>query len=94
MYKIQFLHLNSTFSGNIPSDDDKITQSLGGVLHATTTLLKNKAYLFNTLANICIVFFLYAIGPFMLQIVYIKYGADLLTIMLPVLSVLVLGTLG
>ena len=81
-------------SGNIPTDDDKITQSPSGVLHATTTLLKNKAYLFNTLANICIVFFIYAIGPFMIQVVYIKYGADIFKIMMPVTIVLIIGTIG
>jgi hypothetical protein len=57
-------------------------------------LLKNKAFLFNTLAMICIVFFLYALGPFMIQIVVIKFGADPFKIVMPVMIALFFGIIG
>ena len=89
-----YLSLYYIIPGHIPTDDDKITQSPAGVLHATTNLLKNKAYIFNTLASICIVFFLYALGPFMIQIIMIKYGADPFKIVMPVMIVLLFGFAG
>ncbi|XP_046847558.1 solute carrier organic anion transporter family member 4A1-like [Xenia sp. Carnegie-2017] len=70
--------------GNIQAKDDKITMSPVGLLYSTITLFKNKTFLFNTLANLCIVFFMYAIGPFMVQVVILKYGADPLSIAMPV----------
>lgn len=81
-------------TGNIPTDDAKITPTPSGIIHATTSLLKNKAYVFNTLASVCIIFFFYAIGPFMIQVVVIKYGADHLKILMPVLIALILGLIG
>ena len=89
-----YLSLYYIIPGHIPTNDDKITQSPAGVLHATTNLLKNKAYIFNTLASICIVFFLYALGPFMIQIIMIKYGADPFKIVMPVMIVLLFGFAG
>jgi hypothetical protein len=43
---------------------------------------------------ICIVFFLYALGPFMIQIVVIKFGADPFKIVMPVMIALFFGIIG
>ena len=77
--------------GHIPSNDDEVTESASGVLHATTSLLKNKAFAFNTLAIICVLFFLHTLGPFMIPLVMFKYGADPFKIAMPVMLALVFG---
>lgn len=80
--------------GNLPRNDPKLKRQPSGIIYATISLLKNRAYLFNTLALCCIVFYLSALGPFLLRVIMIKYGAHPLKVGMPFSIVLLLGSLG
>lgn len=80
--------------GNIPANDPKIETAPSGIIYATSSLLKNKTYIFNTLALCCTVFYVAAVGPFLIRVIMIKYGADPKKIGLAFGIVLLLGSIG
>ena len=80
--------------GNIPANDPKIKRGPSGIIYATASLLKNKTYIFNTLALCCTIFYVAAMGPFLIRVMMIKYGADPKKIGLAFGIVLLLGSVG
>lgn len=79
--------------GNIPRNDKNIKSGPLGFLYSTVSLLKNKPFIFNTLAVCCIVFYLVPMGPFLIRVLMIKYGADPKHVGMPFGIVLAIGTI-
>ena len=88
------MRIKNMQEGIIPRNDPKITKQPSGIFYATASLLKNKAYIFNTLALSCIVFYLAALGPFLIRVIMIKYGTHPTKVALPFGMVLLTGSAG